>query len=302
MAILKRIVPLVLLGAGTGCELPSTPLTYSHRSYSLHAVLGAGDTEARIAIAEFDPVAGASRPAEGAVVRLTSGADTMHLAAGRPGVRCTESPEPEADAACYSGVLSRPFQVGEEWHLLVVLPDGTAATGRTRVLGEPVLLAPDSLARIGIRNRGNPQFPTPLARVRFQLAPDQRRGDWSVLTSALVAFHADSTLTNVSCDPGLRFHTGPTENNPLPLPVTDELSWGIFSTVCSRGAAVIPWDSIHARVKVTAFDTTYSRYARQVQFDPASRPARGSAGMEGAYGVFASLATASRDVTFVSLP
>ena len=223
MALLSRTLPLLLVAGSAGCELPSTPLTYSEASYSVHAVLREGDTEARVLVTRFDPRTGVSTPAGGSEVTLAGPADTIRLLAARPGVRCTEAPQPEVGAGCHSAVLPRPFAAGERWRLLVRLPDGELATGEARVLSRPVLLAPAHGARIEVANRGEPRPPEQVARVQFRLTPDPGRGDWAVRTTTLSAFAADSVLGGVTCDPLLRFSTAPTEHGRFPLPLGDEL-------------------------------------------------------------------------------
>lgn len=302
MALLSRGPLLLVLAAAAGCELPSTPLVYQDESYTVHAVLAAGEGEARVLITRFDPGAGASVPGAGSEVTLASATDTVRLRPARAGVRCTARQEPEAAAGCYSAVLPRPLAAGEHWDLTVRLPGGVIATGEATVLSPPIILAPASGSRIEVRNRGEPQFPNRLARVRFELGPDPGRGDWAVRTRTLAAFSADSLLTGVSCGPGVSFFTGPGEQGSFPLPLGDEVTWGISALQCTRGAGTVAWDSIRAALEVTAFDTTYSRYGRQVAFDPATRPAAASAGIDGAYGVFASVASASREVLFVAVP
>ncbi len=85
----------------------------------------------------------------------------------------------------------------------------------------------------------------------------------------------------------------------------DSLIVALFEVDCRQGSTSVAWDSISARLAVTAFDTAYARYAKEV-LDSRSREAirapRASAGIQGVLGLFGGAAAATRDVMLISLP
>ena len=82
----------------------------------------------------------------------------------------------------------------------------------------------------------------------------------------------------------------------------------IFNPVfCFRRSAPgtalpVEYDSLHARLLVTAYDTAYVRYAATIEDGGSVQQRRFAAGVSGALGLFAGAATADRRITLVSGP
>jgi hypothetical protein len=74
----------------------------------------------------------------------------------------------------------------------------------------------------------------------------------------------------------------------------------IFAVECLRDGIPERWDSLEARVLVTAFDTAYARYAAQVIGQESILRSHAAAGLSGAYGVFAGAAAAERRLVLIN--
>jgi hypothetical protein len=281
----------VLAAVAGGCEFlhPPTYIGGDPGQLVVHAILAAGDDSAtvvvaRVGVREAEPVAGAQ-------VRIVGGGGTTVLPAASQVTIHTCRPVPEVPAhtpwpetGCYTAALPGGVQAGAEYRLEVDLPSGERVRGRTVVPAAPVLHAPHDRLRLPLRETewGILRSVSPFtlrwtAGEAVSVRGESRRGwvrDAEVLCGASVQRDDDVPVT------------GP--------PDSVRLAVEVMGCVAPPDNRTVRPDSVEVRVSVTAYDSAYVTYFREVEggipLEHASR------GLEGAFGLFASAAGAVRHV------
>lgn len=279
---------LVLLSL-TACELVRDPMAVplTEDRVSVHSVLMAGDTTARVLLSlvpatadPFDPFALPQWiPVTNAHVRLTRGADTLVLTVDSDttvnacfgGPMYNQTPARELREGCYTAPVPDGIAGGAEFGLLIDLPGRGRVVGNTIIPVPPAILQPQSGATLPQAQGGEPTFPV----------------EWSGVEDARAA-----ELTLAARDSGCVVH----------------LTAGVFVRVASRvlldvssvdiGAVVQctePVEPVAADIVLTAYDAAYSRHLQRFGDNvPMSEAALGFTGP--AIGVFGSGATARQPV------
>lgn len=310
MAVLKRCIPLLAAGALLGCERAPTAVEYRESPMAIHSVLTAGSSTASALLTRTTPSHGVE-PVPGAQVFLISGPDSVELReASGSAAEClsagveSEFLQPDGGSGCYVAPLARPITAGERYRLRVRLPDQQEIRGIATVPAQPSVLAPAAETRVFVRNLGEPVTTgsgfarEPLARIPVEWAVDPGTAGVSVSFATGDVFQGSRRLDPQSCQAELR-------GKPL-----KQVSHGnaarllasLFEFRCRVGEHTVPWDSARLRVLVTAYDSAYVAYARNVFDQEVVRLEYASPGLVGALGLFAGVNTAEVIVTLTTLP
>ncbi|HEX8362166.1 MAG TPA: DUF4249 family protein [Longimicrobium sp.] len=301
MAFLRHLAGYTAAIFLCGCTDATAPVRATEENVAVHAVLAAGTDTASLLLTRFDPAASQDEPrfhrVPGASVRLLRGADTLWLREAPAGFSdCnTDAREPgeieEIGRGCYAAVVPDGLRAGDRYELRVTLADGTTIRGAATIPGAPDILAPATARVVAVRTPESPLFlkNSTAFPVRWRIHAGTGRVEIGVVRPQ--AYRDGRPLARVAC------HLQP---GPLPADLvrTDSVTHQVVSASCSRGGEIVRWDSISTRLVLTAYDTAYARYAREV-LGGSVRATRASAGVEGAFGVFAGAASAERRLTLV---
>lgn len=301
MAILRLLLAggaVVLLSACRHDPLAEVEL---RESTSLHAVLRAGSDTAAVLLLRYDP-----RSAEpfqrlsGADVAISSAGELARLREAPEGFRdCVRSrdvflPDPAIRSGCYAARLPGPIRSGESYRLRVALPGGDSVTGAVVVPAAPVIVSPAEGLVIRTPPPGQLLVP-PSSRftAKWTVPKDVARIEVGLVTSAV--FWQGRRLAGAACIVSAGF---PEEDHTS----ADSLVYSIGQVGCQRGSEPVQWDSLAVRLVVTAYDTAYARYAAEVLSNGSVRGGRASAGIQGAFGVFAGAASDERHLVLHRTP
>jgi hypothetical protein len=295
MAFLTRaragLAAAVLMTAGA-CEFihPPTYVSGDPNQLLVHAVLEAGDDTAAVLVTR---VGGAGGPlaVAGAQVRII-GADgqavLMESTAERTPCSSATLP-PGSRNGCYVAALSTPLRAGAEYRLEVDVATGERVRGSTTIPPLPVLHSP---------------------RERLRVPAEYRDGFLRGTDSVLVRWTAND-LTSLTS--GVERVWGP---NAEGARCSSQLSRWYYATGgrvdsarvqvdvvgCNTGFGqeqfqVRP-DSVEVVLGVTTYDGSYLAY---IQTSDEGIPLeKASSGLEGAFGLFGSAATARRRIILVT--
>lgn len=300
MAVLRRFAGCAAALSVWGCGEATAPIHPAEASVAVHAVLAAGTDTARVLLTRYDPDALADvrfSGISGAAVRVARAGDTIQLPEAPAGFRdCDFDPfQPDtnepAGPGCYGGIVPGGLREGERYALRITLPGGGSVSGTATIPARPEILAPAAGRVVPVRLPDGPVTGGPGSSfpVRWK-APDAGRVEIAIVRPQ--AFRDGRALTGVLC----RVQQGPL---PDELIESDSVLHQVVSAFCSRGGEGVRWDSISVVMMVTAYDTAYARFARDVVSKESVRRGRATAGLDGAYGVFAGAASAERRLTLV---
>jgi hypothetical protein len=300
MAVLKRFGGCGAALFVWGCGAATAPIHPAEASVAVHAVLAAGTDTARVLLTRYDPDAPADMRfsrISGAAVRVARAGDTLQLPEAPAGFRDCDSDPFQPDAGeparpgCYGGIVPGGLREGERYALRITLPGGGSVGGAATIPSRPEILAPAAGRIVLVRTPDGPATGGPGSSfpVRWK-APEAGRIEIAIVRPQ--AFRGGRALTDVQCS---------VRQGPLPdeLVRADSVLHQVVSAFCSRGGEGVRWDSISVMMMVTAYDTTYARFARDAVSKESVRRERASAGLVGAYGVFAGAASAERRLTLV---
>lgn len=317
MAPLAALALLAALGGGS-CSLTrdDEPLGLPSGGAAVHSVLVAGSDTVSVYIVRaaahhvggFDGSVGfaaGADPIEGADVRIISGADTLDLPEAPAGFRgcytvsaAGYSPETDPEPAgsgCYAAVLPGGVRVGVRYELLITLPGGDVVQGAAVVPEAPVLLAPEAWSQF----RENPSVDLP------EHAAIEIPVRWTPPTPTAVAVNVGATRVFSGGAPVAGGSCRVVQSWPYsPLVTGDSVRLDIDHLACrepgdSTDWLALRWDSVHARVQTTVYDTAYARYATILLSGTSARADEAAAGLTGALGVFAGAAAADRPITIL---
>lgn len=269
----------------------------------VHAVLRAGSDSAAVWVSRVG-VESVGIPVTGAQVRLGGSAGEAVL---------REVPQGSAPCAavavipdqfhgvpggCYAARVPGGVRPGAEYQLDVQLPTGQRARGRTVVPLPPVVQAPAEGLRLPAR-RG--EFDGSLT------AWDSLTLKWAAPGRVTLAASASrawfSPAAAIPCQAILIRPDG--GDTPVYLPEdleSDSADIRPQTGGCSVDPQTKPLapDSVEVAVGITVYDSVYYTYIREWNNGIPARDA--SAGLEGAYGVFGSAATATRYLRLIPRP
>jgi hypothetical protein len=280
MAILRR-APLctAALLVSVGCERAPTTFDVNERSIAVHAVL----------VAAFDTVSVLiTRPSSNvtpwelmgtsgitnAVVRLIQSNDTIALSGTRGCMRSFEG-EMRLDG-CYSAHVPSGIRAGAWYELLVSVPGETPIRGTTRVPFPADIVEPNASAEPPVLRMRTPTLPPTSLKARWG-ASAQARAELRFVTdrSDCVA-----SIAPPERDVGL---------DHIAVIGTDSATLTAASVHCSEPLAA----SYAARLVLTVYDESYSRYLETI----GTRRVRHTAvGLTGALGVFGAAANTAMAV------
>lgn len=288
MGVLKRAAPGALLLLCGACDWRAAePAGFANDPLNVHAVLMADSPAARVLLSR---VADRER-VSGAAGALTRGAEVFAF---------RESPAGESD--CERGRLGEPREMLPGCYLATVA-DGIRPGERFVLRLETP--ASDALIEGSAMIPERPRILAPRERVVFTVGPDpsprQVRVQWQGPAAGSVAVGVLPRATfrggarqEATCTLDVRlFANGSPFSAPTGLIPGHSATLSIFEASCRRGAGAAAWDSVQASIEVVAFDSAYARYAREVLARTTVRPGATSAGVRGAWGVFAGAAAAS---------
>jgi len=289
---MRRIALLLLLL--TACEREPTTLDVSYGQTLVHAMLSAGDSLAAVLITTSAPgpenvwLKITEKPVSGARVQLESLSGRVELVNAATDDACTGFPpslteNPDLAEGCYLGVVAGGIQPGVRYTLAIDLPSGRKVTGATTVPFPPSFTAPAAGAQIMTGGTQGGQEPTHVRWAGTDKAP----------YVTLVAGIVDEPACNVQLRSDL-----------FGLFLVQQVT--PFDSVALQSIAVsCPGQSQPvqraAELVLTAYDSTYAEYIIG-GFDGSRTNVKASAGLSGAWGVFAASASARLPVTFVPAP
>lgn len=304
MALLTRAAGVLALSLSAACDFtrPPSPFEYSEDNVAVYAVLEAGADTVRVSLARFDARAGVPgerfTPVSGARAGIVHGSGTTGLVEAASGFTdCFRSPVPSGEqrpiqAGCYAARLPVRIASGETYRLRVHLPDGDSIAGSVVVPHPPRLRSPEEHARVEIPARasvGTVQSPG-MVGVGWAAPPGVGRIEIAVAVDAV--YREQGLVRGASC----RIQVGhPPAGSLVRL---DSVALYVFPPDCVVGPAPAVWDSITARLVLTAYDTAYARYVAEVHGGSVRR-SRARAGVSGALGVFGAAASAERKIVLV---
>lgn len=303
MAVLKSYLLLGVALGLTACERAPTPFEMTREHVAVHAVLLAGSDRAPLKIARFRPLTQRTAPLTGLGVALIQGSDTLRLEQAQPGMEgCAGVVLEVAEPGCYTGRLSAPIRSGEHYELDIELPGGERAWGTALVPNPPQVLTPEIAQRIPLRCPSPDECRTvagskvlePLAIIptSWRAKPDAARIE---LDLHLMTVYRDGQAVD---DAQCRFF--PPNPQAFEGAAETHTEFRIYEVSCGTNvSSEVHWDSIAARVVVTAFDTAYARYANTVFGRESLLDSYASAGIRGALGVFGGAASSEREVILV---
>jgi hypothetical protein len=298
MEILRTIVAGAALAACAGCglERPATPWEPMDEEISVHSVLLAGTDTASVLLTRVrwsyqtwdEPY---STPLAGATVRLITGRDTLRLLPqSGEGDRCTApSLSPwqrlgDMRAGCYLAAVPGGVRAGGRYELVIDLPDGGAIRGSAVVPEVPVILAPEGGTVFKVRWGFEPGGSASPVVVRWA---GVERDQNIELAIAPVRRECSAGLQQASENSGLHW---------LTVLGVDSVAIEARFVDCRKEQAP---PSLDAHLYLTAFDTTYTRYAKEMRRGGSASRTKAAAGVSGAIGVFAGAAAATVPITLV---
>lgn len=301
MAVLTRAALVFGVLLAPGCGDAGLTRTAPEGLVEVYGVLRTGSDTAAVLVRRFEEGKFASPPLSGADVRLIAGTDTLRLPEAPQGMlncippeRTDDLPRP-AEPGCYTALLPGGVRPGETYRLWIGLPEGGEVRGTAVVPELPRMSLTEGGARFQVRNGGmrdgRPLAVIPVfwsagagtARVEVSLAPG-------------------GPLPGTGPRPGNRCVADDFASPTQRIEPVDSADLWIYELQCFRGLETAAWDSVSARLVVTAYDTAYAHYAREVLGRSGARLARFSAGLVGAVGVFAGSASDEQQVMLLRQP
>jgi hypothetical protein len=294
-SLMRRLILMLALPLAA-CEPEPTALRFGDDHVVVHAVLEAGAAEARVLVermtdsgvtvepVQLGPIAGALVEIEGdgAVVRL-SPADRARVCHNRWTAEQTPYP------GCYVAQLPRPVQPGVEYRLHVRLPSGEVITGATTVPAIAAIASPDTSAVFEVPGRPVGTITTQSLSVAWHGVPARGRAELRVI--------ADVQGCDLTIRPVVEWNDLSPFGGYLWIDVTgtDSLEIAGYFLACGQ----TPFTHGPGRILLSAYDENFARYIRMTAGN--ARPlAEAAVGITGAFGVFGSVATASRPIEIVT--
>lgn len=300
MALLRHAAVCTAAVLLAGCGAATAPISPPQESVAVHSVLAPGAKTAAVMLTRFDPDGGEARfqRVSGADVRLVRGADTLRLQEAPAGFRdCLADPLAPGEGepvrpGCYAAAVPEGLRQGVRYELRISFAGGGTARGAVTIPAAPEILAPLPGRIVSVVT---PQGPVQGSRdaffpVRWTVPAGAGRIEIGIVRPQ--AYRDGRRLEGVEC----RLQQGPL---PEDLARIDSVTHQVVGAFCARGPDVAAWDSITAQLVLTAYDTAYARYAREVLSAGSVRGSRASAGIEGAFGVFGAASSSERRLTLV---
>lgn len=307
MAILKTTPTLAVLAVLGGCDFLREPtfLEFVEERVAVHSLLVAGDDTAAVLITRTEPGgAGAlfyrdTEPVIGATVQLVEGADTLDL--GPVGVgpgaclsdpRFGGPPQEDLEAGCYAASVPGGVRAGHVYELLVTLPGGAAVHGSTTVPEAPVLRLPAAGTEMEASSESSRLHPDLATSVAWTTHRADRRLE---LTLGMPGPGCQAMLRQEDEDFGLP---------ALDMTGRDSTVVWVYRVECFPSPVPDTADTpdevirLDARLTLTAFDSAYTRYARE-NLRESTRIGDAAVGITGAIGVFGGAASATVPVVVV---
>lgn len=305
MALLSRAGVTLAVLALPGCDITraAAPFEYSEDNVSVYGVMEAGSDTVRVILSRFDSRVAASAqpfaPLSGARVRVVRGPDTTHLAEAPAGFSdCYRNPPPSGTqpairSGCYAARIPGGVRPRQQYQLSVLLPGGGTISGAALVPGAPALNSPAANARVEVPAAFSPGEAQRPGLVRVHWAPVENAGRIEASLSGAAVYRNGRVASGVSC----RVTAFP--GTSADLIRLDSVVLAVTAPDCTENGRPATWDSISARLLVTAYDTAYARYAAELAGGGTIRHPRASAGVSGAYGVFGGAASTERRLVLV---
>jgi hypothetical protein len=285
------ILAVLAAASAAACVRSPDPLTFSEDAVSVHAVLHASATEARVWLHHVAP--SGSVPVSGATISLASGGTVLPLQPVTPeNAEGCLSPYlgtgPGTDVrGCFGGSLPGPAQAGSRWMMTATVPGYGVIEGATTIPALPLVTEPAGATRHVIR----PPEPNRPAVIEIPVAwsaPGAARVDFALEQG--IAYQGNQVVEGAFCSAWV----------DRPSTVHDRSSGSVTLRVhgvgCGGRGGAVDWDSAAMNLMVTAYDSAYAAYA--LHGSSTSR-GRGGRGLKGAHGVFGSAASTPRRVMFV---
>jgi hypothetical protein len=302
MEVLRRGAFISVLLLVVACAREPTAFEYTEANNAVHAVLTAGSQVASVLITRFHPGTRETRRLSGARVHLIHGTDTLRLVElptdPDQSLAVSGTPPPTAPGH-YTARVPGGVHAGERYELFVQFPDGGTARGAAVVPHAPRIVAPGTDTRIPVRNNGKPDRDStggttvlrPVIEIPVRWHPPSGVGRVELALGVDAVYRGGTRVSGAGCT--LRTPVG------FDVGMQDSSTVRVYEMACTEGNVPVRWDSVIARLAVTAYDTAYARYAKEVLEGTSVRWSHSSAGLTGARGVFAGSASAERRLILV---
>jgi hypothetical protein len=281
MAILRRAaVCTAALLVSVGCERAPTMFDVNERSIAVHALLVAASDTASVLITRpssevtsWDPM-GTSGITD-ALVRLIQSNDTITLSGTRV---CMRSFGGEMQSqGCYTAHVPNGILGGALYELLVSIPGEALIRGTTRVPFPAAIIEPNASAEPPVLRMRNPTLPPTSLPARWTAASAQARAELRFATE-----RSDCVATIAPPEGDIGF-------DHIAVIGTDTATVTAASVHCAQPLAT----SYAARLVLTVYDESYSRYLETIG---TKRVRHAAVGLTGALGVFAAAANTATPV------
>lgn len=293
MALLTRaragLAAAALMTAGA-CEFirPPTYVTGDPQQLLVHAVLEAGSDSAAVLVGRVGG-AGGMLPVSGAQVRVIgSDGQAVLLESAAERTPCSYSPTaPGARTGCYVAALPAHLRAGGEYRLEVDLSTGERVRGSTIIPQLPVLHSPQERLRLSAQYRDGFLRAADSVVVRWTYT------DLTSLTGSMGRVWVPN-VEGVRCSAQLnrRYYTTGERVDSARVQVE------VVGCSADFGQHQVRPDSAEVVLGVTTYDSAYLAYVGHTTDGIPLKEA--SSGLEGAFGLFGSAATARRRIILVT--
>jgi hypothetical protein len=304
MAFLKFFLAAWVMSL-CACDLirAPTPIELTGTRPSVHALVIAGSTTVQVQVYSVDPArdpqgSGGSivAPISGARVFIASSTERIQLqefATVDSVCNNRQSAERLPAAGCYGGSLSRPIAPGETYSLHVELPGGGMVDGRARTPSVPQIIEPHANAHVRSQVQAGLELPYVETPMVWTIEPHVGAGNVQLMDA--VPFRNGSAVKSDGRCTGVEILIHHEEYGVETLRV---IGLGCFENV--KGTTQpIAWDSLHATLRLTAFDSAFSHYLAVANTSKVAE-AEASIGITGALGVFGGAAFTDVPLTILA--
>lgn len=291
-----------------GCEFvhPPTAIGLEMEPVVVHSVLSGGSEHVTVLVTQVGPdtvgrpgepsfIEPGIKPISGAEVAVIAGGEVVRLIENAVEHNsCLGGLKANSGPGCYVARVSGRIRPGTPYHLEIRLPDGRTISGTATPPPAATLLGPEANSRISVRWSPQGGF-TPAAELSVRVLTAPEVAGVGVMVRPAQAFLDGVSRTDLECAVSM-----PLSN--IPVEWIERASWGIHALVCSRGEGsdrhVVRPDSVHARLFVTAYDSTFMRYQTLLRKEQVTL-SEAAEGISGALGLFAGETTVERIITLV---
>lgn len=319
MAVLTRLGATLAIVLAASCDFIPDPVALEDLAVRtmVHSLVRTGDDSVSVLVSRlYFQGTGTLARVSGAAVSIAAPERVLELVEDAPGAApCfrraffggrEEDPPATAGEGCYVAAVPGGIDAVERYELRIELQDGTRIEGEAVAPAPPTIHAPAPGTAVVLESG---EFEGGAVPAPFTL-------EWTTpAAGALIeidafaggVFRAGGPVPGAGCHVDADLYDpdgGRTFDDDIPgsstTVVLRNLGCSVPGDTVER-VALNDWDSLHVRLRVTSYDSTYAGYYRRVIRGGGSvGEDDASAGLEGAAGVFAGVAVADRRITVIA--